>query len=89
MKILMTTTASGSIDGIRVTTYDAGTEYDLTGGIGERDLAAAFVGAGFATEVGAAPVAPADAAPVLPAAVAEVVRDLPPVKAPKALKPRK
>lgn len=49
MKILMTQTAPGSIDGIRVQQYEAGTEYDLSDSPGAMDLAQAFVGAGFAT----------------------------------------
>jgi hypothetical protein len=52
MKILMTKTAPGSIDGIRVTQYVEGAEYDLTGTEGERDLATSFVGSGVAQEVG-------------------------------------
>jgi hypothetical protein len=55
MKIIMSTTAPGSVDGIRVATYEAGTEYDLTATSGERELAVAFVGAGLAAETGAAP----------------------------------
>jgi hypothetical protein len=55
MKIRMKTTAPGSIDGIRVTSYEADTEYDLTATTGERDLAAAFVGAGFAVGLDAKP----------------------------------
>lgn len=51
MKIRMLKTVPGSLDGIRVTTYEAGKEYDLTGTPGARDLAQAFVGARMATEV--------------------------------------
>lgn len=51
MKIRMLTTENGSVDGIRVTTYSAGTEYDLSHCQGARDLAAAFVGARMAVEV--------------------------------------
>jgi hypothetical protein len=51
MKILMTASAPGSVDGIRVKQYVEGAEYDLTTTPGERDLAAAFVGAGLAVEV--------------------------------------
>lgn len=57
MKIRMNATAPGSVDGIRVTTYQAGLEYDLTATAGERDLAESFVGAGMAVEIGVAPVA--------------------------------
>lgn len=64
MKIIMTRSAPGSVDGIRVANYEVGTEYDLTATAGERDLAAAFVGAGMAEEVGA-PVAPVTIAPVI------------------------
>jgi hypothetical protein len=56
MKILMSETAPGSVDGISVATYKTGEQYDLTATAGERDLAAAFVGAGLAVEVGAEPV---------------------------------
>lgn len=53
MKILMLAGAPGSIDGFRVAPYEAGQEYDLTTSAGARDLAAAFIGAGLAEEVGA------------------------------------
>jgi hypothetical protein len=74
MKIKMITTVPGSVDGCRVSTYEAGKEYDLSSTPGERDLAAAFVGANFAAEVegdaapaGAEPVQiTLDAAPVTP-----------------------
>jgi hypothetical protein len=56
----MTVTTPGSTDGIRVVTYEADTEYDLTATDGERDLAAAFVGAGLAVEAGAKPAKAAD-----------------------------
>lgn len=55
MKITMLQAAPGSIDGIRVATYESGTEYDLTATDGARDLAQAFVGAGLAVEVDAKP----------------------------------
>lgn len=58
MKIKMLSTQSGSIDGVRVSPYVADAEYDLTGSAGERDLAAAFIGARMAVEVGTAPAAP-------------------------------
>jgi len=45
MKIRMLTTVPGSIDGIRVKTYDAGTEHDLSASPGARDLAKALVNA--------------------------------------------
>lgn len=51
MKIRMLKTVPGSLDGIHVTTYEDGKEYDLTGTPGARDLAQAFVGARMAVEV--------------------------------------
>lgn len=51
MKIQMTSTQSGSIDGIRVKTYPAGSEHDLSATKGSRELAQAFVDAGMAFEV--------------------------------------
>jgi hypothetical protein len=57
MKIHMLSTERGSVDGIRVASYEAGQEYDLTATAGARDLAEAFVGAGLAEEVGAAKAA--------------------------------
>lgn len=55
MQIRMLKTENGSIDGIRVTSYEADVEYDLTATAGERDLAAAFVGAGLAVDLDAKP----------------------------------
>lgn len=55
MKIKMLTSAPGSVDGIRVQQFDADFEYELSGTEGELDLAAAFVGAGMAIEIGGAP----------------------------------
>ena len=55
MLIRMLSTAPGSVDGIRVACYEADQEYDLTATAGARALAAAFVGAGFAEEVGSTP----------------------------------
>lgn len=66
MKIIMLKTENGSIDGIRVKSYEIGTEHDLTGCAGSRSLAAAFVGAGMAREVEAEPEAEA-APPVVDA----------------------
>jgi len=63
MQIRMLITAPGSVDGIRVASYVADQEYDLTATAGERDLAAAFVGSGLAEEVGAGPAPVVDAAP--------------------------
>jgi hypothetical protein len=59
MKIRMLSTAPGSVDGIRVSSYEQGQEYDLTGAAGAQELAAAFVGSGLAEEVGAKSAAPA------------------------------
>lgn len=63
MKITMLKTAPGSVDGIRVATYEAGAEYDLTATDGERDLAAAFVAAGLAEKAAPAPLNKAAPAP--------------------------
>jgi hypothetical protein len=73
MKIRMTKTAPGSVDGIRVQQYEAGVEYDLSASAGERDLAVAFVGAGFADPVDGKPqpVAVPEAAEMEVAPVAE------------------
>lgn len=58
MKIRMLSPQKGSLDGCHVMTYENDKEYDLTGTDGARSLAAAFVAAGMAAEVGrAAPVA--------------------------------
>lgn len=64
MNILMLSTQPGSVDGIRVASYEEGREYDLTGTAGAQELAAAFVGAGLAEEVGAEPTAQAAVAQV-------------------------
>jgi hypothetical protein len=56
MHIRMLKTENGSVDGIRVKQFVEDEQYDLTATAGERDLAAAFVGAGLAVEVGAEPV---------------------------------
>jgi hypothetical protein len=48
MKILMSQTEPGSVDGIRTAVYAAGVKYDLSATDGERLLAAAFVAAGMA-----------------------------------------
>lgn len=48
MRIRMLKTESGSVDGIRVKSYEKDSEYALTSTDGERSLASAFVGAGFA-----------------------------------------
>jgi hypothetical protein len=60
MKIIMSKTMDGSVDGIRVSTYMAGTAYDLTATEGSRELARAFVGAGWADEEGAPAPKPAE-----------------------------
>lgn len=51
MKIVMTETRAGSRDGIATEAFQAGREYDLSRTAGERDLAQAFVGAGWARPV--------------------------------------
>lgn len=48
MKIRMLKTEHGSVDGIRVAEYIDGNDYDLSATDGERELAAAFLAAGFA-----------------------------------------
>jgi hypothetical protein len=53
MTIRMLSTTPGSVDGIRVATYEAGVEYALDGSSGEQELARAFVDAGLAEQVGA------------------------------------
>jgi hypothetical protein len=60
MKIRMKTTAPGSVDGIRVATYNADTEYDLSATDGERSLAAVFVAAGMAERVAVDSIPPHD-----------------------------
>lgn len=55
MRIRMLKTENGSVDGIRVKQFAEGEQYDLTATAGERDLAAAFVGADLAVEVGVEP----------------------------------
>lgn len=62
MKILMLSTVPGSVDGIRVASFEADQEYDLTATEGARALAAAFVGAGLANEVGQPPAVSAPTA---------------------------
>lgn len=59
MRINMITTMLGSRDGLRVESFLKGVTYDLTGSVGERDLAAVFVREGWAAE--AAPGANANA----------------------------
>lgn len=85
MKIIMRKTAQGSVDGIRVASYEQGVEYDLGATAGEIDLAAAFVGSGMAEEV-AAKIAPQPQAPV---AEVEAPAPVPAPKPAKQPKPRK
>jgi len=54
MKVCMLSAVPGSVDGIRVVTYEAGVEYDLGATAGERALAQALIEAGFAEETSAA-----------------------------------
>jgi hypothetical protein len=53
MRIRMTSTQTGSLDGIQANQYVEGQEYELTDSVGARDLARAFVGAGMAVEASA------------------------------------
>jgi hypothetical protein len=62
MKVRMLSSAPGSIDGIHVVMYEVDQEYDLTTTAGSRDLAAAFVDAGLAEELGAKGVASVEVA---------------------------
>jgi len=63
MKIKMLKTVPGSLDGIRVTTYEAGVEYELGNSAGARDLAQALVNARFAIESPPDPVTPTQIEP--------------------------
>jgi len=54
MHIRMLKTENGSVDGIRVASYEGGADYVLGATDGERSLAAAFVGAGCAVELNGA-----------------------------------
>jgi hypothetical protein len=80
MQIRMLKTENGSVDGIKVAQYAEGTEYDLTATAGERDLAAAFVGAGLAVDIDAnpeqalAPAAEQSADPVAQEAVTPALK---------------
>ncbi len=65
MKIKMLSTQNGSLDGIRIASYQAGSVYDLSGSPGARDLAKAFLGARMAIEV--PPDPPATPTPKQPA----------------------
>jgi len=47
----MISTQKGSIDGIHLAVYEASSIHDLSASKGERELAAAFIGAGMAVEV--------------------------------------
>lgn len=84
MRIRMLKTENGSVDGIRVTSYEGGAEYVLAATDGERSLAAAFVGAGCAVDLdsgthraadvdAAAPADPGLERPAAPAADPEPV----------------
>ena len=78
----MLSSAPGSIDGIQVAMYAVDQEYDLTATAGSRELAAAFVDAGLAEEIGAKASACAEVA------LADVDHDAPvpakPGRKPKA-----
>lgn len=54
MRIRMLKTESGSVDGIRVRSYEKDSDYVLASTDGELSLAAAFVGAGLAVDLGGA-----------------------------------
>jgi hypothetical protein len=85
MKIRMLSTAPGSVDGIRVATYEGGAEYDLSETAGARELAAAFVDAGLAEDAGAKKLPPTEVAPADGAAIeapASVDGDAPPAPKP-------
>lgn len=86
MKISMLSTAPGSVDGFRVTTYAAGVDYDLGATDGERALAKAFVDAGFAEELGSAKASATAKAPVEDASTSESAEEAPvkPGRRPKA-----
>ena len=60
----MLSTQKGSIDGIHLATYEAGSVHDLRGSKGERELATVFVREGWAVE---APPDPATPVPKQPA----------------------
>lgn len=51
MRIRMTETRDGSVDGVRVQTFQVGTEHDLTKTEGARSLARTFVSQRWAEEV--------------------------------------
>jgi hypothetical protein len=82
MKIRMLSTAPGSVDGIRVSSYEEGHEYDLTATAGARELAEAFVGSGLAEDVGA------KAAPEVTDAVEGSTADASPAPAKPGRKPK-
>jgi len=72
MRIRMLKTAPGSIDGVRITSYEAGQEYDLSSTPSERFLASNFVSAQLAEEAGgASAVAVTDLSKVASASAAE------------------
>jgi hypothetical protein len=50
MKIKMLSTQKGSIDGIHLDTYEAGSVHDLSASNGERELATVFVREGWAVD---------------------------------------
>jgi hypothetical protein len=66
MKIRMLKAVPGSVDGIRVHLYEAGTEHDLSTSRGSVALAAVFVAEGWAEDLSATPAddAQAPAGPV-------------------------
>lgn len=67
MRIRMLKTENGSVDGIRVASYEGGAEYVLAATDGERSLAAAFVSAGCAVDLDSGEHRAADAGAAAPA----------------------
>jgi hypothetical protein len=63
MKIKMLSTQKGSIDGIHLATYEAGSVHNLSASKGERELATVFVREGWAVEAPPDPVTPAQEQP--------------------------
>ena len=51
MKIKMLSTQKGSIDGIHLATYEAGSVHAMSASKGERELSAVFIREGWAIEV--------------------------------------
>lgn len=86
MKIRMLNTERGSVDGICVSLYEVGREYDLSRTVGERDLAAAFIGAELAEPADSAPEREPVQESVVANAVTETTAPAPARRAPRAKK---